>query len=97
LINEKLLFYSKLNRDRNSTFYFYAEGICWVISIFKKGHYGLPYFAIRKSGIDYIFKTFTARKIVHWSDVLRVVKSKVAFIFYLKSGGKFQIQFRDAG
>ncbi len=69
--------------------------ICWLRNFVSKGYYSLPYFAIRNTGIDFIFRTHSPRVSYRWIEILKVEVSISAFTFYLVSANTFHLKFRD--
>ncbi len=84
--------YKKLYRESNDS-YLFSSFICFVLTSVTRDYYSLPYFAIRKTGIDYIFRTYTARRVADWKDILRLEASVSNFKFIMKSGYSFEIKF----
>lgn len=88
------ILYRRFNRESDSGYEIRAS-ICFILTCVTKNYYSLPYFAVRKTGIDYIFKTYSARKVIEWEEVLKLEASVSTFRFILKSGDEFVIKFSE--
>lgn len=87
------VFYRKLYRSGNNDADWISEIICWLRSFISKEYYSLPYFAIRKTGIDYIFRTHAPRVFFTWNELERIDVAVSSFVFSLKSGDRFRLKF----
>lgn len=92
---KETIFYKKLYRGRDNEIDEVSELICWLRNFVSKEYYSLPYFAIRTTRIDYIFRTHSPRVIVKWDELESVHASVSMFRFLLKSGAAFRLRFSD--
>ena len=89
------VFLKKLYRNRDNDFDEISAFVCWLRNFVSKQYYSLPYFAIRKIGIDYIFRTHSPRVFVGWDEIESIRASVSMFRFLLKSGAAFRLKFSD--
>jgi len=95
-VKSETVLFKKLYRDNGyNDIDEFSRLICWLRNIVSKEYYSLPYFAIRNTGIDFIFRTHSSRVSYRWVEILKVEVSVSAFTFYPTSAKAFHLKFRD--